>query len=261
MLSIPFKLSVIFQESSHFFYPPPSAIYYCNVVAGHYRHLLNHKWATYYRSTVPVSVKDRLIYGYCFLMTGRYFAAGISLYNGWEKTYFRYDIVMYAIQQRGSFDKITFVLCSLLLVYCFLEHYIRWYWTDLAVAGEQDRHIGLSMRAFARQWPQLSVDFGTRNIGKVWCTLVRRLRQLSGRTVEQLRSRQGGNDSSQSATTTSVMLYRFNLTVELINLSLFVVFSKWLLVVEAPLMLITDVDEFLQNCLSLFRCSPICVLP
>lgn len=226
MVSFSLTLSVIVNELIRFFYPPPGAIYYCNVVAAHYRHLLSHKWSAYYRSTIPVSKKDKLIYAYCFLMTGRYLVAGISIYNGWEKRYFRYDIVMYAIQQRGRFDKITFVLCSLLLVYCFAEHYIRHYWTDLAVAGEQERHICASMRAFSRQWPQFKVDFNTRNIAKVWSTLWTRLVQLVGKTVEQLKAKQGGNENSQSATVTAVKLYRFNITVELINLTLFVVFSK-----------------------------------
>lgn len=170
----------------------------------------------------PVLTKHYLTYLYAVIMSIRYLTSGIALYAGYDRQYFTVDIVMYAIKKRGNFDKITFLFCSILLIFCCTLHYIRNYCTDYLFVSEQNRYSGQSMEQFWAHYPQFRVDLNSRNIPKIWAQLWSKVWRLS-REVNSLKVIGSEN---QERVTNLAKLVKFNLTIEIINLWLFVLFSK-----------------------------------
>lgn len=203
----------------HFILPSVDSIYYSKQIA---RQRLNQWKETASGSPIVISTKHYLTYLYALIMSLRYLASGIALYTGYDRQYFSVDIVMYAIKERGNFDKITFVFCSLLLIYCCMVHYIRNYWTDYLIVSEQDKYVGHSLEQFWIDYPEFWVDLSSRNLPKIWIQLWRKVWKLNQHMNHLKRI---GNEY-QERMSNKVKLVKFNLIIEMINLWLYVVFSK-----------------------------------
>lgn len=203
----------------HLIIPTVDSIYYSKQIA---RQRLNLWELTVSGSPIVISTKHYLTYLYAFIMSLRYLASGIALYTGYDRQYFSVDIVMYAIKERGNFDKITFIFCSQLLIYCCILHFIRNYRTDYLIVSEQDKYVGHSLEQFWIDYPEFRVDLNCRNLPKIWIQLWSKVWKLS----QHLNHLKLIENEYQEKMSNQVKLVKFNLIIEIINLWLYVVFSK-----------------------------------
>ncbi len=200
-----------------------------------------------------ITTRDMLYYTYCLVMVARYWASAWALTDqnkGGDENednsssssstigYFRYDIVMEAVHRKGHFDRMAFLLVAFLLLYCIAVHYIRNYRVDLPILEQQQAMVVESGRRLAAVYPGLSVSssssiFSTRNVLKVLGTLlVRKVRLARNRDrLAALEEAQGPTSNSKfgggEAFKSFVSMVQLSMTIEVVNILVFVVLSKW----------------------------------
>lgn len=217
------KLKSAVEKLFGLIFPPAEAIYYRRQISAQRLRKFD------VPKNVPEKItrKDYLIYAYCSVMVARYLISSYTLHLGVEQYYFRFDIVLEAVSRKGNFDKIAFLLVSSLLLYCIAAHHTRVYRPDLIILNQQHVLINKSCARFWQLYPEFRVQFISRNLAKVWLNCAVNVYRICFRMDDRLKEFDAQNQQSDIRAHARLVVYV--MVIEMINIVVFVILSKFTL--------------------------------
>ena len=170
-------------------------------------------------------IMDYLLFFYSAVYTFRYLLSSYAIFTN-NSSYFEWDIVMDAVKRKNRFDHLVFFFISIMFPYNSIVHYVRYYRTDYLILDTQYQIVMGNFHKFVQYFPQYNIDFKNKNIFAVASKMIRNIVQLKRNMKFYDSGEQNTNSKQPEKWNSMARLVIFMMKNELINLFIYVIFSK-----------------------------------